>query len=193
MGFLDGFTNGMKKAFLTEVEDNSSTPIPNEDQQLLDTLSMSNPIPQNTTPTDVSQGVKDLIAQAYDGIGDATALNQLSGLMKIFGEMPIDVRRQKASETLSNFGISIDAILEDGERRADAIQTALDEVKVRITDRNADLNAEIEDYRQKIQAAQQELAENAEYLNTTTEGMTAELTRLSTIIEFAKSIIPDAE
>lgn len=194
MGLFDGFTNAAKKAFLTEVEETPSAPTMSDEEQLASLSSALNATPtlENIEPADISQGVKDLIAQAYEGFGDATALNQLAGLMKIFGEMPIEVRRQKASETLMNFGISIDAILEDGERRMEAVQTSLDNVKVQITDRNAELNAEIEEYRQKIQAAQEELANNAEYLESTTNGMTAEMTRLSEIITFARSIIPDA-
>lgn len=129
-----------------------------------------------------------------DIIGDIYAQNDLVSDPNIFKveelsnnlpkEMATDTKRKTVQGILTSFGVTIDDIVDDGEKRRNVLDVAMSKLVKESSDKVDSTENEIESYKVKISELEKVIADEKDKIKVCTEKISAEVDRVSNLIEF---------
>lgn len=101
-------------------------------------------------------------------------------------EMLNEVKKTTVTSIMSSFNLTVDEVVEDGEKRVKVLDAALNSTVSGLEDQNNSLFSEIEELKAQINQKETEIAANKDIIKNASEAANEEISRINELINFIK-------
>lgn len=148
--------------------------------------------PQPQVEVDSSQiSATDVIRSIYaqGNVREETSLMRLEGFISSLPkEMPTETKQHSIAGILKFSGFDIYELIDDGKERLALLTAAKESLQTAHAQRNAEVNANIEQLKQAIQEAERQMAEDKHTTDTSCDAIDVEAAQLNALLQFADGV-----